>query len=83
MGNQRSEERELSDQSSGRSFLSYGGNRVMKVLKQYPTLEKNDIHACLVFESKLMGRKYLLQEIARNEKILDRCKSSKSFFQLD
>ncbi|MEE9364546.1 MAG: DUF433 domain-containing protein [Cellulophaga sp.] len=44
-------------------FLSMGETED-EILKQYPTLEKNDIHACLVFASKLMGHKYTLQEIA-------------------
>jgi uncharacterized protein (DUF433 family) len=44
-------------------FLSMGETED-EILKQYPSLEKNDIHACLVFASKLMGHKYTLQEIA-------------------
>ncbi len=44
-------------------FLSVGETED-EILKQYPSLEKNDIHACLVFASKLMGHKYTLQEIA-------------------
>ncbi|KAF3981918.1 MAG: DUF433 domain-containing protein [Methylococcales symbiont of Hymedesmia sp. n. MRB-2018] len=44
-------------------FLSIGESEE-EILKQYPSLEKNDIHACLVFASKLMGHKYILQEIA-------------------
>ena len=44
-------------------FLSMGESEE-EILKQYPSLEKNDIHACLVFASKLMGHKYILQEIA-------------------
>ncbi len=43
-------------------FLSVGETED-EILKQYPSLEKNDIHACLVFASKLMGHKYTLQEI--------------------
>jgi uncharacterized protein (DUF433 family) len=44
-------------------FLSMGESEE-EILKQYPSLEKNDIHACLVFASKLMAHKYTLQEIA-------------------
>jgi uncharacterized protein (DUF433 family) len=44
-------------------FLSMGETED-EILRQYPSLEKNDIHACLVFASKLMGHKYTLQEIA-------------------
>ncbi len=45
-------------------FLSMGETED-EILKQYPSLEKNDIHACLVFASKLMNHKYTLQEIAQ------------------
>ncbi len=40
------------------------GETEEEILKQYPSLERNDIHACLVFASKLMEHKYMLQEIA-------------------
>jgi len=44
-------------------FLS-AGETVDEILNQYPSLEKEDIHACLAFASQLMGHKYTLQEIA-------------------
>ena len=44
-------------------FLS-AGETEKEILNQYPSLEKQDIHACLVFASKLMDHKYALQEIA-------------------
>ena len=44
-------------------FLSVGESEE-EILKQYPSLEKQDIHACLVFASQLMNHKYALQEIA-------------------
>ncbi len=44
-------------------FLS-AGETEEQILKQYPSLEKDDIHACLVFASKLMNHRYTLQEIA-------------------
>jgi len=44
-------------------FLSTG-ETAEDILKQYPTLEKEDIHACLAFASQLMNHKYSLQEIA-------------------
>ena len=44
-------------------FLS-AGETVDEILKQYPSLEKEDIRACLEFASQLMGHKYTLQEIA-------------------
>lgn len=44
-------------------FLS-AGETEDEILKQYPSLEKEDIHACLDFASKLMDHKYILQEIA-------------------
>jgi uncharacterized protein (DUF433 family) len=44
-------------------YLS-AGETEEEILKQYPSLEKEDIHACLDFASKLMDHKYTLQEIA-------------------
>ena len=44
-------------------FLSAGDSE-KEILNQYPSLEKEDINACLTFASKLMGHKYALQEIA-------------------
>ena len=44
-------------------FLSAGESEE-EILSQYPSLEKQDIHACLSFASELMNHKYTLQEIA-------------------
>jgi len=44
-------------------FLSAGESEE-EILNQYPSLEKQDIHACLSFASELMNHKYTLQEIA-------------------
>ena len=44
-------------------FLSAGDSEE-EILNQYPSLEKEDINACLTFASKLMGHKYALQKIA-------------------
>ncbi len=44
-------------------FLS-AGETEEQILKQYPSLEKDDIHACLDFASKLMNHRYTLREIA-------------------
>jgi len=44
-------------------FLSMGESE-QEILDQYPSLQKEDIHACLIFASKLMKHKYILQEIA-------------------
>ena len=44
-------------------YLSAGESEE-EILNQYPSLEKEDIHACLAFVSKLMDHKYALQEIA-------------------
>lgn len=44
-------------------FLSAGESE-REILNQYPSLEKQDIHACLSFASELMNHKYVLQEIA-------------------
>ncbi len=44
-------------------FLS-AGERDEEILKQYPTLTKEDIQACLQFATKLMGQRYELLKIA-------------------
>ena len=44
-------------------FLSAGESED-EILKQYPSLNSDDIQACLGFASKLMNHKYTLQEIA-------------------
>jgi uncharacterized protein (DUF433 family) len=44
-------------------FLSAGESE-SEILKQYPTLTKEDIQNCLSFASELMGQKYSLQKIA-------------------
>ncbi|OGU34365.1 MAG: hypothetical protein A2068_14210 [Ignavibacteria bacterium GWB2_35_6b] len=43
-------------------FLS-AGETVEEILKQYPSLEKEDINACLTFASKLMDRNYILKSV--------------------
>lgn len=43
-------------------FLSAGENET-EILKQYPSLEKEDITACLRFASKLMHRNYTFKSI--------------------
>jgi uncharacterized protein (DUF433 family) len=35
-----------------------------EILKQYPSLDAEDINACLVFACKLMDHKYILKEVA-------------------
>ena len=44
-------------------FLSAGDSQE-EILKQYPSLEPEDIQACLTFATQLMNHKYVLQEIA-------------------
>lgn len=44
-------------------FLS-AGETTEEILKQYPSLEKEDIYACLSFASRLMEHRYTLQETA-------------------
>lgn len=44
-------------------FLSAGESED-EILRQYPSLTSDDIHACLAFASKIMDHKYTLQEIA-------------------
>jgi uncharacterized protein (DUF433 family) len=40
------------------------GETTEEILKQYPSLEAEDINACLVFACKLMDHKYILKEVA-------------------
>lgn len=44
-------------------YLS-AGESIEEILKQYPSLTKEDIYAAIGFASKLMGQKYTFQKIA-------------------
>ena len=44
-------------------FLSAGETET-EILKQYPSLESEDITACLTFACQLMDHKYILKEVA-------------------
>lgn len=44
-------------------FLQAGENRE-EILHQYPTLEKEDIDACLQFAIDLMNRRYIIKASA-------------------
>ena len=44
-------------------FLS-AGETSEEILHQYPSLEAEDINACLAFACKLMDHKYILKEVA-------------------
>lgn len=44
-------------------FLS-AGSTVEEILYAYPSLEKEDISACLKFASQLMERNYTIKEVA-------------------
>lgn len=44
-------------------FLS-AGSTVDEILQAYPSLEKEDISACLKFASQLMERNYTIKEVA-------------------
>jgi uncharacterized protein (DUF433 family) len=44
-------------------FLSAGETET-EILKQYPSLEPEDITACLTFACQLMDHKYILKEVA-------------------
>jgi uncharacterized protein (DUF433 family) len=44
-------------------FLSAGEDRE-EILRQYPSLEEEDIDACLAFAAELMGHNYIIKMIA-------------------
>lgn len=44
-------------------FLS-AGESVEEILRQYPSLEREDITACLEFASALMDRNYIIKSFA-------------------
>lgn len=44
-------------------FLS-AGESVEEILNQYPTLEREDISACLEFATNLMNRNYVIKSFA-------------------
>lgn len=43
-------------------FLS-NGDSVEEILEQYPTLEREDIYACLKFASNLMENNYVIEPV--------------------
>lgn len=43
-------------------FLSAGENP-QQILEQYPSLDAEDISACLTFACKLMDHKYILKDV--------------------
>lgn len=43
-------------------FLS-SGDSVEEILENYPTLEREDVYACLRFASDLMERKYIVEPV--------------------
>lgn len=40
------------------------GDSIDEVLKEYPSLKREDIFACIQYASKLMANRYEVQEIA-------------------
>ncbi|HEY8020503.1 MAG TPA: DUF433 domain-containing protein [Thermoanaerobaculia bacterium] len=44
-------------------FLSAGESR-REILRQYPSLEPEDIDACLAFAAKLMGHGFVVEKLA-------------------
>ncbi len=44
-------------------FLSAGESKE-EILRQYPTLEIDDINACLKFASQLMNRNFIIKTVA-------------------
>lgn len=51
-------------------FLS-AGDTVEEILHQYPSLEKEDIEACLQFAAKISGKNYSIQSFLQDAKIPD------------
>lgn len=51
-------------------FLS-AGESVEEILKQYPSLEPEDISACLEFATNLMNRNYVIKSFVQNAQISD------------
>ena len=44
-------------------FLA-AGDSVEEVLEEYPTLTREDVHACLHYASRLMGNHYSIMPVA-------------------
>ncbi len=51
---------------SVQTVLEYlgAGESYEEILKQYPTLEPDDIKACIRFASELMNRNYVIKTVA-------------------
>ena len=48
------------------TILDYlnAGDSPEEILSQYPSLEKEDINACLLFASNLMSKNYIIRPVA-------------------
>ncbi|MGE3799925.1 MAG: DUF433 domain-containing protein [Candidatus Kapaibacterium sp.] len=44
-------------------FLS-SGDEIEEILRQYPSLERDDVLACLRFASQLMGHHFIMRNVA-------------------
>ncbi len=40
------------------------GDSIEDVLEEYPTLQKDDVHACINYASKLMANRYEIEMLA-------------------
>ena len=40
------------------------GDSIEEILEEYPSLQREDIHACIQFAAKLMGNHYQVRKIA-------------------
>jgi uncharacterized protein (DUF433 family) len=40
------------------------GDSIEEILEEYPSLEREDIYACIQFAAKLMGNHYEVRKIA-------------------
>lgn len=44
-------------------FMS-GGDSIEEILENYPTLEREDVYACLRFATDLMEHKYIVEPVS-------------------
>ena len=62
-------------------FLSVGETKE-EILKQYPSLESEDIVACLKFASELMNRNFTIKNTSLNSKTFDFLKDEEDLYQV-
>ena len=49
---------------SVQTIMEFLGDSIEEILEEYPSLQREDIYACIQFAAKLMGNHYEVRKIA-------------------